>query len=77
MRFLFPLLAVVGPVLLLWLGYLGVAKRRTIGRAQPESQRGIWITGPGAVVLGIIYPAAAPLMLYVMTPIAAAMVGIW
>ena len=71
MKILFPLLAVVGPVVLLWLGYLGVAKRRTIGRAQPESQRGMWISGPGAVVLGVIYLAAAPLILYVMLPIAA------
>lgn len=77
MRILFPLLAFVGPILLLCLGYLGVAKRRTIGRAQPGSQRGVWITGPGAVVLGVIYLAAVPLMLYVMAPIAAAMVGIW
>jgi hypothetical protein len=77
MRILFPLLAVAGPVVLLWLGYLGVAKRRTIGRAQPESQRGVWITGPAAVVLGVIYLVAAPLIIYVMMPIAAAMVGVW
>lgn len=77
MRILIPLFAVVGPVLCLWLGYLGVVRRRTIARARFESAAGMWVTGPVAVLYGAVYLVVGPVIFVVLVPLAAAMCGLW
>ncbi len=71
---IFLLLTFVGPALFGYLGYLGVARRRTllVGR-----NRGAWVEGRLAVAVGAFYVLLAPGVFLVMAPVSAAVVGIW
>jgi len=80
LKVLFPVLAVVGPGVVFYFGYLGVVKRRTLALARMRGTSaggGGWVTGGWAIMFGVIYLLIAPFMLFVMGPIAAAMLGLW
>ena len=71
---IFLLLTFVGPAVIGYLGYLGIKRRRTllVGR-----NRGVWVEGPLAVVVGAFYVVLAPGLFATMAPVSAAVVGIW
>ena len=80
LRVLFPLLAVVGPTIFFYFGYMGVTQRKTLllgrrsdGRLSPAMQ----LEGTSAVVWGVLYIAAGVLIASVMLPVAGAMLGLW
>jgi hypothetical protein len=78
LKILFPLLAVAGPALFFYFGYLGVVKRRTLFLFRPRGGGGAgWVEGGWAFACGIMYLVVGPLMLVAMGPIAAAIVGLW
>jgi hypothetical protein len=77
LKFLFPLLTILGPVLLGYFGYLGVAKRRTLVLYRTRGAGAWWVTGPWAMVCGLFYLALVPVMLLAMGPVTTAMFGLW
>jgi hypothetical protein len=78
---LFPLLTVGGGGLLLYLAYRGIVHRHTlylpVRMEHKPLRQGYWVTGRTAVVTGISHLLLALVVLAVMGPISAALVGLW
>lgn len=78
---LFPLLTVGGGGLLLYLAYRGIVHRHTLylpmRRRHKPLPQGYWVTGRTAVLTGVSHLVLALVLLAVMGPISAAIVGLW
>jgi hypothetical protein len=80
LRFLFPLLALVGPLVFFYYGHMGVTRRKTLlfGRRTDGSLAlATWLEGTSAVVWGVIYIVSGILCACLMVPIAGTMLGLW
>ena len=78
MRWLFPLLTVVGPGVLLYYGVQGIWKKSTIVGYRYDQRLVVnKVTGNLAIVVGGVQLLAALLVLAVMAPISAAILGLW
>jgi hypothetical protein len=77
LKFLFPLLTILGPAILGYFGYLGVARRRTLVLYRNRRSETWWVTGPWALACGLSYLVLAPILLVAMGPVATAMFGLW
>ena len=80
LRALFPLLALVGPMVFFYFGHMGITQRKTLllgrrsdGRLTPAIQ----LEGTSARICGVIYILAGVVTASVMLPIAGAMFGLW
>jgi hypothetical protein len=75
---LFPVLTVLGPGLLIHLGLQGVRKRRTIESHRIDQRIVVTeVTGSIAVVVGVLQLALAALLFAVLAPLSASLLGLW
>jgi hypothetical protein len=75
---LFPVLTVLGPGVLIHLGLQGVRKRRTIESHRIDQRIVVSeVTGNVAVVVGILQLALAALLFAVLAPLTASLLGLW
>lgn len=80
LRYLFPLLAIVGPVICFRSGYSGIVKRKTLvlGRSFDGSLgEPATVEGAGAVVEGVLNIVIGLVCMLAMWPIVGAMFGLW
>src|SRR5262245_33952309 len=75
---LFPVLTVLGPGVLVHLGLRGIRKQSTI-ESQRVDQRLVVteVTGHVAVVVGVLQLALAALLFAVLAPLTASLLGLW
>lgn len=77
LRVLFPVLAFVGPALLVYLGVRGLARRQTLLLGPWHGNAHVRVTGIIALLAGLGYIATAGLVMFVLGPIALAMLELW
>jgi hypothetical protein len=78
MGWLFPVLTVLVPGVLIHLGLQGVRRQRTIESHRVDQRIAVnEVTGNVAVVVGVLQLALAALLFAVLAPLTASLLGLW